>query len=341
MKKGLVSILIVNWNQQEFLDDCFKSIFYQTYKNYEVIVLDNASSDSSLETLKKYTRKKNFTLIESKENLGFAQGNNLAYKKVQGEYILLLNADTKFDKEVIDKLVDFFKTHKKAGVVQPKLVFMSDNKKLDNVGAYLTKTGIPYYFGLYKDADDPKYNSDLKVYSGKGACILIRRKVIEKTGFLDDYMFAYFEESDFCHRVWLSGYEFWYTPRAVVEHFVGATYKKRDNIDTVFKSHRNRIRSFIKNFELPTLLWLLPIHIFTLIGVTFVEVAKGNYEKGFAVLHAIGANLLNLNNTLRERKRIQSEIRKVPGSLVNQYIFKNPRLSYYRYVGGGLENYQD
>ena len=67
MKKGLVSILIVNWNQQEFLDDCFKSIFYQTYKNYEVIVLDNASSDSSLETLKKYTRKKNFTLIESKE----------------------------------------------------------------------------------------------------------------------------------------------------------------------------------------------------------------------------------------------------------------------------------
>lgn len=341
MKKGLISILIVNWNEKEFLKDCFDSIFAQTYQNYEVIVVDNASTDGSQKMLAKYAKRKKVKYQALKKNLGFSGGNNLAFEKASGEYILLLNADTKFKKNTLKKLVEFFKGHPKADVVQPKLVFMNDNDKLDNVGAYLTYTGIPYYFGLYKQATSSKYNKDLRVYSAKGACMFVRRKKIDQIGFLDDYMFAYFEESDFCHRVWISGGECWYTPSIVVEHFVGATFKKRDNLKTIYMGHRNRIRSFIKNFQIATLIWLLPIHILVLIGVGGVEtVLKKNPKKMLYILKAIWKNLLILPDTLSARKKTQKS-RKVSDRKIAKHIFKNPRLTYYLHVGGDLKKFED
>lgn len=341
IKKGLVSILIVNWNQSGFLKDCFESISNQSYKNIEVIIVDNASNDGSQEIIQKQTKKYGFKFIPKKRNLGFSSGNNVALKHSKGEYVLLLNADTRFKKDMVGKLVEFLKMHPKAGVVQPKLVFMSNNNKLDNIGAYLTWTGIPYYFGLYKNANNSKYNKELKLYSTKGACMMIKRKVIDSIGFLDDYMFAYFEESDFCHRVWLSGYECWYEPKVVVEHFVGATFVKRDNLKTVYMGHRNRVRSFIKNFELITLVFILPIHAIFLLGVIFIEIVRGRFKKAAYIFFALLTNLVILPDTLKKRIYTQRNIRKISDKEISQYIFKNPRFSYYLHVGGDLKKYID
>ncbi len=340
IKKSLVSILIVNWNEKDFIKDCFESLSKQNYKSMEIIVVDNASTDGSLKLLQSYSKRNNIKLIESKENLGFTGGNNLALKSASGEYILLLNLDTKFDKKTVSDMVGFMRNNKRAGVVQPKLVFMSDNNKLDNVATYLTPIGIPYYFGLYKDARDSKYNKQMKVYSTKGACMMVRRRIINKIGFLDDYMFTYYEESDFCHRVWLAGYECWYIPEVVVQHFVGATFDKRDNLKTIFMGHRNRIRSFIKNFEPKTLAFLLPVHILVLLGVSLVEILRGDIKKASYIIKSIWVNLLMLPATLKERKKVQN-IRAVSDNKIHNIIFRRPGLSYYLHVGGDLANYID
>jgi GT2 family glycosyltransferase len=340
-KKGLVSVLIVNWNEKNFLKDCFHSLDIQKYKNIEIIVVDNASSDGSIALLRRYAKRKKITLIESDKNLGFARGNNLAYTKATGEYILLLNADTKFGDNLISGLVNFLKKNRKAGVLQPKLVFMSNNNKLDNIGAYLTRSGIPYYFGLYKNAKSPKYNKKMRLYSAKGACMIIKKEVIDKTDFLDEKMFAYYEESDFCHRAWLAGYECWYLPTITVQHYVGATYKSRDNIRMVFMSNRNRIRSFLKNFELSTLICLMPVHFLSLILFSLLELFRGNIRKSVNILKAIGENIYLLPDTARERARIQNKVRRVSDAAIERYIFKYPKISYYIHVGGDLANYQD
>lgn len=337
---GLVSVLIVTWQEKEFLEGCFHSLLSQDYKKIEIIVVDNASSDGSQEILDKYTRLSSVKVIKSRKNLGFSGGNNLALRHATGEFVLMLNVDTTFGSDMVSKLVKFLQSKPQAGVVQPKLVFMSDTNRLDNIGAYLTFSGIPYYFGLYKSPKDPKYNKELLLYSTKGACMMIKREVIKKIGFLDEYMFAYFEESDFCHRVWLAGYQCWYTPSPTVTHFVGATVAKRDNSKVIFYSYRNRIRSYIKNFQVSTLVTLLPMHLLAILGFVLFGLARGKFKMVFAILNAVLVTVLDLPDTLRERKVVQKR-RTVDDSKINCYLFKNPRPSYYYFVATDLSRYKD
>ncbi len=340
MKKELVSVLILNWNTKQFLIDCLGCLEKQSYPSLEIVIVDNGSTDGSLPILCKLKKRKKIILIENKTNLGFAEGNNQAYRASHGEYVLTLNADTTFDKSMISGLVNFMKNHPHAGVMQPKLVFMSDHKKLDNVGAFQTWSGIPYYFGLYKNADNPIYNQDLLVYTVKGACLFTRRKVIEKIGLFDSAMFAYFEETDFCHRAWLAGWQCWYTPKVLVNHFVGSTLGHRDIFDYTFYSFRNRLKSYLKNFAASTLIVLLPLHLSALMLMALINFARGRFQNTQAIFKAISFNLLNFPEILKERRQVQA-FRRVDDNKLRQIWFKNPRLDYYYYLMTDISKFQD
>ena len=119
----LVTIIIVNWNSRENLEDCLNSLFKISYKNYEVIVVDNGSTDDSVEFVEKNFPK--VIIVKSKVNLGFAGGNNLGFRKSQGRYILLLNNDTIVTSDFLSKLVKFMEERKDVGIVQPKILFHS------------------------------------------------------------------------------------------------------------------------------------------------------------------------------------------------------------------------
>lgn len=340
MKNDLVSVLILNWNTKQFLLDCLICLAKQSYSRIEIIIVDNGSTDGSLPILRKLYKQRKIIFIENKTNIGFAEGNNQAYGVSRGEYVLVLNADTTFGEDMISGLVEFMKTHPMAGVIQPKLVFMSDHKKLDNVGAYQTWSGIPYYFGLYKNADNPKYNQDLLVYTVKGACLFTRRKVIKKIGLFDSAMFAYFEETDFCHRAWLAGWQCWYTPKILVNHFVGSTLGHRDAFEFTFYSFRNRLKSYLKNFAGSTLITLLPLHLLALMLMALTNLLRGHFKNIQAIFKAIGFNILNFPATLKERKHIQS-FRQVGDDKLRQIWFRNPRLDYYYYLMTDISKFQD
>jgi hypothetical protein len=338
MTKILVSIIIVNYNGKQFLEGCFKSILKQTYKNIEVIMVDNASSDESVE----FTRK-NFPqvkIIENKENSGYAGGNNLGFKECKGEYIMVLNNDVYLQENLVEKLLDAYKEIPNLGAVQPMIRLMNDKKNLDACGSFWTNTGFNYHYGIYKNADLPIYNKTFPVYSLKGVCILIPKNLIDKIGLFDDDFWCYFEETDFCHRVWLAGYECWYYPKTFLYHYMGGTRLKKEDAFIQFHSFKNRLCSYLKNLGKREMLKVLPVYLVLNFGLS-MYLLKLNFNYFFMTYRAIWWNFKNLRNTINKRRFIQKNIRKKSDTEIFFKIRKNPKLSYYFSLIKGLKNYAD
>ena len=243
-KKGLVSVIIINWNGLVHLQKCLPSLFSQNYKRIEVLVVDNGSIDDSVVWLiKKYPQVK---IIRNKENLGFASANNQGYWQASGEYMLFLNNDTEVTASFLTELLKVLRSDKSIGGVQSKILLMDSPKRLDSVGSYLTNTGFLYHLGVYA-SDSEEFSKEIEIYSAKGACMLLKRNVLEKIKvdgeILDGRYFAYFEETDMCHRVWLAGYKIMYVPSSVIYHKFGGLYVFK-NISRSFSYLRNFVSGF-------------------------------------------------------------------------------------------------
>ena len=196
VRSPLVSIIVVNWNGGQILQRCLESIRLLTYPNYELIIVDNGSSDG--------TQK--LAQIRNTQNQGFSQANNQGVAHAKGKYILLLNNDTIVSSGCLSILVDRIEKDRSLGVIQPKIYLMDNPTHLDSVGSFLTITGFLQHWG-YLQADGPQFNHEREIFSAKGACMLIKKTVIEKVGLFDPDFGSYFEESDFCWRGWLGGWE--------------------------------------------------------------------------------------------------------------------------------------
>lgn len=306
-KLPLVSIIVVNYNGRAVLPDCLASIKKIDYPNWELILVDNGSTDDSLKQINKIwpkKLKKNLLIIKNTENLGFAPANNVGYQKSNGEYILLLNNDTKVTPDFLTKMVNRMKREKEIGAMQPKIHLMDRPAFLDNSGSFLNTIGFSNHWG-FGQKDSKEFDKEREVFAAKGACLLTRREVIEKTGLFDDDFRSYFEESDFCWRVWMAGWKVIYYPKASIFHKLGFTSSKQSAVEINFHSLKNRIVSFIKNFELGNVIKFLGVHIVFLIALSFIYLSKLQFSKVNMITKAIWWNIINLRSTLRKRKEIQ------------------------------------
>lgn len=303
----LVSIVVVNYNGEKYVERCISSILSQTYKNLEIIFVDNNSKDNSVEIIKKYPQIK---LIESKENLYFAGGNNLGFKNSTGDIIYLLNNDAYPESNVIEKIVEVFNKNHKAGVVQNKLIYASDPNRIDSVGSMFTMLGFLKHLEI-----DP--NKQSEIFSAKGASMAVRREIAEKSGLFHDSYKMYFEDTDLCWRAILMGFEVIYLPEFLTLHEVG----KSTNYDTLpltdYHSFKNRINSIITNSSFLLLLIVLPVHIAVCIFVILTYVPR-DFRISKAIFRAILWNFTNLIPTLKLRYKVQS-LRKQS----DFYILKN------------------
>lgn len=343
MDKPLVSVIIVNWNGKNAVKKCLTSLFAQNYRNLQVIVSDNNSKDGSKEMIRGNFR--GVELIENDKNFGFAEGNNIALEKAKGEYVLLLNNDTEVTKNFLYYLVSTLEKRKDIGVVQPKILYKGNssynNESINSIGAFFTPTGFLYYPGYGKRSNLPMYNKETKIFSAYGACMLIRKKLVDKIGLFDPDFFLYFEETDFCLRVYLAGYKVIYVPRSLIYHRGGVSARKFGTENVFFHSFKNRIASYIKNFEVKTLARIMSLHILICESTAIAYLFTGKMRLAFAIQKAMFWNLINLPKTLEKRNVIQKKIRKVKDSRLLSEITKNPRLSYYLYLFKGLEYYED
>lgn len=228
-QKGLISIIIVNWNTRDLLLDCLESITKNSvYENCEVIVFDNASSDGSANAAK--ACYPNVKIIESEKNLGFATGNNRAMEQASGEYILLLNPDTIVPHQSIEGLVQFLEAHKDIGIVGPKLAGSDGNTQISGFGLFPSpleaaahalriwkvapKSSLARKFLLHpEDGTSWVYVNHLL-----GACMLCRRSVIEQTQGFDEDFFLFLEETDLCYRSLINGWRLAYYSDVEITH---------------------------------------------------------------------------------------------------------------------------
>lgn len=284
MKEALVSIVIVNWNGRRFLEDNLSSIFGQSYKDFEVIFVDNGSTDGSVEFV-----RENFpgvVLIENTENLGFAGGNNQGIKKASGKYILTLNNDTVLGKGFLGALAAAAESSvEDAGMWAVKILSFDEQVVIDSVGGLLI-----YPDGLAKgrgrlEKDTGQYDLSGAAFIPSACAGLYRRSMLEEVGLFDEDFFAYCEDTDLGLRARLAGWKTVSVPGAVVYHHYSGTGGRY----TPFKAYlveRNRIWVALKNFPLRFLL-LLPFYtgwryVMQVYGILTGKGAGGRFVEGFS-----------------------------------------------------------
>lgn len=339
MSNPLVSVIIVNWNGKSLLDNCLSSLKKVTYKNKEIIFVDNASTDGSLEYAQKLYP--GMRIIKNSKNLGYAEGHEEAFKKAKGDLILLLSTDTIVKENMLNALVSAIQSEKNIGAVMPKLLMYPNTNLIDSIGSFFVRSGVSYHFGREKDSKLPIYNKKMEIYSAKGACLLFRKDVLQKTGLFDRDYFAYFEDTDLSHRIWLAGYKVIYAPETEVCHLGAGTSKKLARAYIQFHSFKNRLMTYIKNLSLINLIQILPplILIYEITSLLFL--VTGRIGIALAIQRAILWNIVHIGQTLKKRKYIQTKIRRIKDEDFLPKVTRSVRPSYYYYMFKGLGLYKD
>jgi len=245
-----LSVIIVNWNGKEFLKTCLNSLQTQTFRDFKVILVDNGSSDSSVEFV-----RENFPEVEINaldKNYGFAKGNNIGIvetlKDKDVKYIALLNNDTKVDKNWLQELVKVAGSDEKIGFCQPKILFLDNPRIIEEVGLGIERNGSVYQVGRQEE-NNGQYEHTVEVFGVSACATLCRTEMLAQIGLFDEDFFAYYEDVDLTTRARLAGWKCMYIPEAVVYHKHSGTSIK----DSPFKMYfgtRNKYYYIIKN--LPT-----------------------------------------------------------------------------------------
>jgi GT2 family glycosyltransferase len=276
-----VSIILVNYNQPEVTYECLKSIKTLEYPNYEVWVVDN---DSKIEKRINTVLFPDVNYIQSDTNLGFSGGNNLAIKRCSGDYILLLNNDTEVEAELLNILLDTFPKHPEAGIVSPKIVFYQTNTiQYAGTGAINPLTCRGNTIG-YKETDLGQFDQIRKTDLSHGACMMIKREVIEKIGLLSEEYFLYYEEYDFCEMAKKAGFDIYFNGLTKVFHKESISVGKMSPLKSYYMS-KNRVLFAKRNFKgWQKVLSMVYYYLLALPKNVLVETLRGRYNNSRAAL---------------------------------------------------------
>lgn len=256
-----LSICIVNWNTADLLRGCLSSILRETWRiSLELIVVDNDSRDDSASMVRReYPCVK---LLANTENVGFARANNQAFAEASGRYVLVLNSDTVVLPNALDILVQFMEVHPEAGATGCKLLdsnglvqrscwqgFPSmQTEVIDALFLWKLFPRLPWVRNSEISVED--LENELAVDHLLGACFVVRREVIDSIGGMDDRIFLYLEETDWCYRIKSGGWQIYYLPAAKVIH-IGQQSARQDPERTLPEMYRSHLR-FYRNYERPS-----------------------------------------------------------------------------------------
>ena len=237
MSSPKVSIIIVNYNGKELLQKCLDSLLKVNYNNFEIILVDNNSTDGSIEFITK--NYPSLIIIKLDSNKGFAEPNNVAAKISKGKYLLFLNNDTVVTPNFISEMVKVMETDKKIAICQSLL--LKPDGSVDSSGDFIDHLGVVY--NSKTEIDEIR-----EVSSARGASMLVRSDIFEKLDGFDQKFFVTFEDVDLCWRSWILGYRVLIIPTSIVYHEGGITIKKIKS-EIAFHGFKNQLAMKITNFE--------------------------------------------------------------------------------------------
>lgn len=292
-QEALVSVVIVNWNGKKWLRKCLDSLALQDYEALEIIVVDNASRDGSIAFLN--INYPNVIVVQSRNNLGFAGGNNLGIAAAKGAYIMLMNTDAWVEGSFVSKLKHFLEENS-LDVVGPKEVDYlghelnyADHRTIDLLGH-------PFF--------SKKRNHQVDFYL-RGICILFKKDLYLTTKGLDNNFFMYFEETDWFWRLTLLGKKFAIDENLCVNHAGSGTAGRGIQIQTFLWRNQNELQMLLKNYAWYSLLWVAPIYVLINCLEMFVWILIFKPKIAWTYVQGWAFNIRNIRGILIERNWVQ------------------------------------
>ncbi len=237
------TVVIPNYNGKHFLEPCMEALRAQKCRDFKVLVIDNASTDGSVEYLRENYPEAEIAVM--KENLGFSGGVNEGIRRSKTEYVILLNNDTAVEPDYVGELIKAADRDKRIFSVSAKMVCMHQPEKMDDAGDLYTIMGWSAQKGIDRPAN--KYDKASPIFTSCAGAGLYRRKVFDKIGLFDEMHFAYLEDVDVGYRARLYGYTNVYAPKAVCRHVGSGTSGSKYNSFKVKLAARNSIYVIYKN----------------------------------------------------------------------------------------------
>lgn len=221
MTPGLVSTIVLNWNGKDIIFPCLNSLCKQTYPYHEIILVDNASTDGSVELIEKEYGHV-VTIVRNPKNLGFAEGVNTGIRNSRGEFIALLNSDATVKNNWLEQLVRKMQSSESLGMCACKVYLADREGILDNTGELFCRDGLNRTRGRL-EPDTGQYDTSEDVLCPSGCAALYRRKMLEDVGFFDKHFFAYGDDMDIGLRGRMLGYQAAYVSSAIAHHQLSAS----------------------------------------------------------------------------------------------------------------------
>jgi len=294
----MISIIVVNYNRKDLLKNCLDGAMAQSFKDIEIIAVDNGSSDGSPDMVK--AGYSGVVLIENKENLFFCKANNQGIEVAKGDLILCLNSDCVLEWDYLKEAVSSFNVGEKIGMVSGKILRM-DKKTIDSTGLFVAGNRKPLERG-YGKPDKGRYDNPGYVFGVSGSCMLMRKDMLDdikdENGYFDETFEMYYEDLDLCWRAWKKGWKAYYNPKAKAYHARGGTSitlggsNRRPGLNLAYieddlkkKYIRNRYKCMRKNDTMQGFIAHLPFILLYEIKIYFYII--GNFILTGARRHSI------------------------------------------------------
>ena len=297
-----VSVVIPTWNGRAMLDLALDSLDRQSLTPLEVIVVDNGSTDGTVEHLRE--RRPEVEVVALAENAGFAAGVNRGLERARGEYVALVNNDVELHPDCLRELAAALERDAGAASAASKMLRFDDRSVIDATGDTLRWSGVALQRGQ-GERDTGQYDRPERVFSACAGAALYRRSAFAAVGMFDEAFFAYLEDVDWGFRAQLAGHGCAYVPTAIAYHVGSASTRREGKPDPFFYGlpRRNDVWLVLKNYPAGALLRAAPLLLVNHAGLVYVAIRDGMARAHFAALRAAVAGLPRV---LRQRRAIQA-----------------------------------
>jgi GT2 family glycosyltransferase len=304
----LISVVVVNFNGKTFLDDCLSALAHQTFRDFEVILVDNGSSDGSADYVRE--RYPFVILVETGKNLGFAGGTNAGIHAAQGVFIFTLNNDTIADPHLFEEIIKPMQINPCVGMCGAKMLF--PDGRINSTAICISRSGAAWDRGM-GESDQGQYDRPEEIFGPCGGAALYRRKMLDDIGLFDEDFFLFMEDVDLAFRGRLAGWTCRYVPTARVVHCHGGTAGFRSDL-SIYYGNRNLIWYTVKTFPLQLLLLSIPWIIGRNCSVIPFYLFQG---RGRVIIRAELDMIRGIPRMIRKRREVK---RRVPAGSVEKWI---------------------
>jgi GT2 family glycosyltransferase len=292
-----ISVIIPNYNGSRFLKACLSSLKEQTYTDFEIILVDDASNDDSLPFVQ--TCYPDTRIIALKKNVGFASAVNEGIRQANGQYIALLNNDTETDKNWLMELNRALESHEDVGFCASLMINYNNRNLVDCAGIGFSSWGRAYKRGEGEAID--YYQQPSFIFGASGGAAIYRKELFEKVGLFDEDFWAFFEDVDLSFRAQLAGFQCLYVPTAIVYHIGTATHSKK-SLKLRYTGYRNKQWVIFKNYPAYYL-----FKYYFKYGLSEIKTVLTDFKDGFFLSPCIANWLIykDIPKLFRKRAEVQ------------------------------------